>query len=193
MKRFLAAVVLIMAGAVAAAEPGPTKARDDVAYWTTTYTGEEMKSGKFDCQPPAIPAVSRTNAEIDAVAKAVAAWEACYNGFADNLNDAMPPGKRIPAEVRARMTPAELEHARAHLDQVYGELGARAQESAVGVLAKRDAWRAETDKYVAEQNRQNVARNEARKRELEADLRRLDELRANSAGTPVGPAPAAGK
>jgi hypothetical protein len=38
----------------------------------------------------------------------IAAWHACYNRFAANLNDALPPGKRIPAETLDMMTPAEF-------------------------------------------------------------------------------------
>lgn len=180
MKRVFVAVSLVLAAAAAAGSEGA--ATGSVGYWTTGYAGEDLTSGKFDCKPPAIPAYSKTNADIAATGKAIDEWQACYNGFVDNMNDAMPPGKRIPADVQARMTPAELEQARAHLNEVYGKVIAQAQQTAEATLAKRAAWQLETNKYIAEQNRQIAMQNEARKRELEADLRRAAEGRSMNDG-----------
>lgn len=183
MNRFLTAVLFILAGAAAAEEPGAVPAQNtgDVAYWTTSYAGEDLISGKFECKPPAIPAYSKTNNEIDAMTKAIAAWEACYNGFVDNLN-ANPPGQRIPAEVRAKMSAAQAEQASRHLDEVYAKVMDRAEASAAATIARRDAWRAETGKYVEQQNKEMAMRNEAKKRELEMDLRRTQEMRSNVTG-----------
>lgn len=190
MKSVLVAVSLILASSAAAAADGP--ATGTVAYWTTGYAGEDLTAGKFDCRPPAIPAYSKTNQDVEATAKAIDAWQACYNGFVDNLNDAMPPGKRIPADVQAKMTPAELEQARAHLDQVYGKVIAQAQQVAEQTLAKRAAWQSETNKYIAEQNQQIARAKEMEKLRLEADLRRSAEGRMMNDGHGASVAPARG-
>lgn len=189
MKRFLVAGLLMLAGAAAMAAE-PADARTSVSYWTTAYAGEDLTAGKFNCQPPAIPAYSKTNADIKATGAAIDAWQACYNGFADNLNDAMPPGKRIPAEVRAKMTPAELEQATRHLDQVYGKVVAQAQEAAAATMSKREAWQTATNKYIAEQNQLAAIREEAEKRSVEMDLRRRQETQGQveHGMAPVAPA-----
>lgn len=125
----------------------------DIAYWTTNYKGEDLTSGKFACPAPAIPKVSTTNGDIKTVSDAVATWQTCYNGFVANVNAALPPGKRIPDEVAALMTPHEMAAASAHLDQVYGGVIARAQATASTVAKERDAWQKATEQYVAAQNR----------------------------------------
>lgn len=195
MKRFIVAVSMILAGAAATAAE-PAGAAIDVAYWTTSYAGADLTAGKFDCRVPDIPAYSKTNDEVKATSKAIDAWQACYNGFVDNMNDAMPAGKRIPAEVRAKMSPAELEQAQAHLDQVYGKVIEQAQATAEATLAKREAWRAETNKYIAEQNKALAMRWEAEKKQLETEARKSQEIRSANLGlglpTP-SPRPSSGK
>lgn len=181
MKRLLSSVGFILAAAGSAGAQGAegVAARvDDIDFWTTSYSGADLTSGKYDCQAPAIPAVSKTNDDITATARAIAAWEACYNGFVDNMNDAMPIGKRIPADVRARMSDEQFERARAHLEYVYGKVVARVQDGASAVMARRDAWRSETDKYVAEQNRLAAARGAAERMKQEADTRQMDHFRS---------------
>lgn len=186
MKRFLGALLMILAGTAAATEPG------DVAYWTTTYAGEDLTAGKFDCPAPAIPEVSLTNESIAATSKAVSAWEACYNGLVDNMIGAKPLDKRIPDAVRGKMTPAELEQARAHLDQVYGAVVERVQASAAAITARRDAWRGATEQYVAQQNQEVAMRNEAAKKQLQAEMRRIREQQTVEASRAVGPVPSSG-
>jgi uncharacterized protein len=131
----------------------------DIAYWTSGYRGEDLTSGKFDCPPPAIPALSKTKAEIKAVSAGIGKWEACYNGFVDNLNAGMPASKRIPAELASLMTPRETEAARAHLDQVYANVIAQAQSAAAAILGKRDKWQNSTEKFVLAINQESAARN----------------------------------
>lgn len=164
----------------------------DIEYWTSQYKGEDLTAGKFDCPRPPIPLVSKTNDEIKAVSAALAKWEACYNGFAANLNDAMPPGKRIPADVVKLMTPREIEAASRHLDEVYGDVIGKAQASAAQLIAERDAWHGATEKFVTAQN----VENEARKRDYEllilnknnADLERNRNMNGNNR-VPGAPAP----
>ncbi len=153
----------------------------DIAYWTTNYKGEDLTSGKFACPAPAIPLMSRTNADIKAVSASVAAWQACYNGFVANVNAALPPGKRIPDDVAAMMTPHEMAAARAHLDQVYGSVIAQAQTAAGTVISHRDAWQKATEEYVVATNR--AAKEDERKMLLDREA--LDRSRSDTTSRDV--------
>jgi hypothetical protein len=130
---------------------------NEIVYWTTTYAGEDMVSGKFACKRPAIPAVSKSNQEINTVTASIDAWRTCYNGFVANINDALPPGKRIPAEVVDMMTPAEAAQAQRHLDQVYAKLSADAARDAKTFASEESAWVKATEAYVVEQNQTTKA------------------------------------
>jgi len=121
---------------------------DEIVYWTSKYQGEDMVSGQFDCTLPELPTVSKTKSEIRASSEKIAAWHACYNGFAANLNDALPPGKRIPAETLDMMTPAEGAQAQRHLDAVYAKLVAKAQQDAAEFSKRETAWQKATEDYV---------------------------------------------
>jgi hypothetical protein len=124
----------------------------EIAYWTTSYAGEDMVSGKFACKRPTLPALSKSNQEIKTVNASIEQWRDCYNGFVANLNDALPPGKRIPAEVADMMTPSEAVQAQKHLDQVYGKLTSDAARDAQAFAGEEAAWRKATEAYVLEQN-----------------------------------------
>lgn len=157
----------------------------EITHWTGAYKGDDLTSGKFDCKAPVIPAMSKTNDEIKATSAAIAAWESCYNDFVANLNDAMPPGKRIPADVVEMMSPREIEQAQRHLDGVYGKVAANAQGSAGKILAQRDAWRSATEKFVADQN----SRTESDKTALLIEQQRLRTLATQQRNAPSGPTP----
>jgi hypothetical protein len=124
----------------------------DIEYWTTKYDGADLTSGQFDCKPPVLPAKSATRDEVKATSDAVNAWKACYNGFARNLSDAMPAGKRIPVEIADLMTDREMDQARAHLDQVYGRVAAASKTTADKTLADFDRWQKDTTDYLRQQN-----------------------------------------
>ena len=124
----------------------------DIAYWSTAYDGADLKTGKFACVRPTIPALSKTNEEIKAVDASVATWRVCYDAFAKNLGDALPPGKRLPADIGALMNEQEYEQTLRHLDQVYTKVGGEELAGAKETMAAHAAWTAATKKYVAEQN-----------------------------------------
>ena len=163
----------------------------EIAYWTTAYQGEDMVSGKFACKPPELPVVSRTKAEIKSVAGKIEAWHACYNGFVENLNNALPPGKRIPADVVDMMTPAEGAQAQRHLDSVYGSLASKARADAADVDAREAAWRKATEAYVqTEATRSDVLKEDYQRmqqrsmeaatlRVTDAELRRAQNMGSN--------------
>lgn len=126
--------------------------RADIEYWTSKYDGSELKSGKFRCTAPRIPAMSRQNDEIDAVGAKVAAWQDCYNGFVQNLNDSSPLTKLIPKDIADLLTKDENEKAAKHLAAVQANLAEDARVSSKLFLADLASWRAATDKYVTEHN-----------------------------------------
>lgn len=125
----------------------------EIVYWMTQYRGEELRSGKFACPAPVIPAVSKNNAEIAATDAAIKSWQLCYNGFVENLSAAMPAGKVIPQEVLDMMSPAEFERVQAHIEPVYRKIMSDAQAQAAVTLAQRDAWEKSTQAFVLEENR----------------------------------------
>jgi TPR repeat protein len=132
----------------------------DIEYWTTKYDGADLTSGQYNCQAPAVPAKSTTNAEIKATGSAVNAWKACYNGFAKNIGDAMPAGKRIPVEIADLMTDQEMDQARAHLNDVYQRVAGNAKADADKTLAAYDSWTKATEAYVKEANAASKAEME---------------------------------
>ncbi|NML62346.1 sel1 repeat family protein [Massilia sp. RP-1-19] len=147
-----------------------TERSADIAWWTSKYDGADLTSGKYSCDRPAIPEVSKDNAEIAATNTAFNAWVACYNGFIANLADAMPPGKRIPADILDLMSEAEFEQARIHLDRVYGGVSDSAQAAAGELMGKHGVWEKATVAYVAEANKQAGVRNDMQKAQLELDM-----------------------
>jgi len=126
--------------------------RAEIDYWLSKYDGAELKSGQFSCPAPRIPAISKTNDEIDSVAARVSAWQDCYNGFARNLNDASPLVKRIPADVEVLMNKQEMEQAGRYLDGVQERIAEDAKVRSQLLLADFAAWRNATDAWVTEHN-----------------------------------------
>jgi len=135
---------------------GMTAARQqhlaDIEYWTTTYNGADLTSGKYHCEPPAVPARSSTNEGIKSTWDAINAWKACYNGFAQHLDDAWPAGRRIPVRIADLMTDHEIDQAKAHLTDVYTRMADDAKANADKALAAYDSWAKETAVFVGEQN-----------------------------------------
>lgn len=126
--------------------------RADIAYWTTQYDGTELKSGKFACAVPRIPPVSKQSEDIARVSSAIAKWQACHNGFVENLNAASPLVRQIPADLAKLMNAAETERASAHLERVQENLAEEAKVGARLVLADVAVWRSATEAYVKEHN-----------------------------------------
>jgi len=138
----------------------------EINYWMSEYRGDELRSGKYACAAPAIPVLSKTNEEIQAVRASVATWQECYNGFVSNFNAAMPPGKVIPQDVLDMMSPAEFERVQAHIEPTYRKILADAQTQANATLAQRDAWEKATQSFVKEENVR-------RKRQIELETTRI--------------------
>ncbi|MBZ2208535.1 sel1 repeat family protein [Massilia soli] len=145
----------------------------EIAYWTDKYDGADLTSGKYRCERPAMPAMSKSNSEIAATSAAYNAWTACYNGMIANLSDAMPPGKRIPADIIDLMTEAEFDKARTHLDRVYARVADTAQAGAAEMVAQHGAWEKSTVTFVADKNRLLSVRSKMEKEQLELRMHQL--------------------
>lgn len=146
--------------------------RADLDYWITKYDGGELKSGKFRCTAPRFPAVSKINDEIKAVTASMAAWQDCYNGFADNLEAKSSLAKLIPEDIGRLLNEQELAAAKVHLDAVIARVAADANINAKLVLADFAAWRGATEKYVSEHN--DVIKSTASARDGEPDGRKYN-------------------
>jgi hypothetical protein len=147
----------------------------DIAFWTSGYKGDDLVSGKYACPTPKIPAVSKTNDEINRIQNEIAQWETCYNDFVAGVNQVQPGAKRIPADVLKLMSPREAEQAAAHVDDATVAVISRRQTEALAFAGERDAWFASTQQFVADAN----AKSEASKRLLNDEQRRIQE-EANS-------------
>lgn len=147
----------------------------DITYWTTSYNGQDLVSGNFDCKAPDLPALSKTNDEINKLSKDIEDWKACYNRFVLNVKANMPPLKRIPADVADMMTPAEVEQAGKHLDEVYAKVVGGAQATAAAALTRQDQWRAATKQFVDAQNAEMAKRNKLDKEMIEEQQRHMEE------------------
>jgi hypothetical protein len=151
--------------ALAALERRKTRG-GEIGYWTQAYKGEDLRAGKFECKAPAIPAVSKTNADVDATRKAIEGWQTCYNGFVANLNATAPIARRVPADVLDMMTPLEVDQARAHIDTVYREVLARAEDDAQSVRTQQFAWEQATQRFAGEENARIARVNEVETRDI---------------------------
>ncbi|WP_051293469.1 sel1 repeat family protein [Pseudoduganella violaceinigra] len=142
----------------------------DIAFWTGGYDGRDLTSGAFHCARPEFPAQSKTNDEIVRLEKAHGEWQKCYNGFVQNLGDALPPGKRIPQDISRLMNQPEYDQAIAHLDKVYRAVSRQEGEAATATTAAYQAWHKSTEQFVATRNAES---------KLEGDLAADQIRRAN--------------
>jgi TPR repeat protein len=125
----------------------------DIDYWMSKYDGAELKTGKYRCAVPRLPAISKQNDEIDAVSKKIDTWKACYNEAVEHLNAANPLTSRIPKDVSDLMTKEEMASATAYLATVYANLIEETRVSSKLFMADFGVWRDATDAYVTENNR----------------------------------------
>ncbi|RYE81273.1 MAG: hypothetical protein EOO80_01530 [Oxalobacteraceae bacterium] len=100
---------------------------------------------------PIFPEMSISNEDIKTVGTAVREWRGCYNAFVTNVHTVLPAGKAIPVKVLDMMTPAEVQEAQRHLDQVYSKISANARHDASALVAQESDWMNKTERYVSEQ------------------------------------------
>ncbi|WP_426109965.1 tetratricopeptide repeat protein [Massilia sp. PWRC2] len=123
----------------------------DIAFWTDRYDGEELRSGKFKCSAPRIPAISKDNPDIDAVLARVKLWQDCYNGLVGKLNGATFASE-VPADLGKLMKQEEIDKVNARLEKIHTRLAEDARISSQIILADIAAWRSATDSWVKEHN-----------------------------------------
>jgi hypothetical protein len=141
----------------------------EIDYWVSKYDGADLKSGKFRCVAPRIPAMSKMNEEIASVSSAVSVWQDCYNGFVANLNAYSPLAKHIPEDIAKLLNQQEIDAATVHLGEVHQRIAADASINAKLVLADLAAWRGATETYVSEHNAVVKSSSQGdRSRELDA-------------------------
>jgi uncharacterized protein len=126
--------------------------RAEIDHWVSGYDGADLRSGKFRCPAPRIPAISKQTEEIERVSGAINHWQECYNGFVNNLNAVSPLSERIPADIARLLNAAEMERAKKHLAQVQENVAEEAKVAAKMVLADVAAWRTATEAYIGEHN-----------------------------------------
>lgn len=132
----------------------------DIDFYVHGYKGDDVALEKFNCGNPEIPEVSQSKRKINEVGQTVDAWMECYNGFVQNLNAALPPGKAIPQDVEILMNEQEFTQAKALMDKVYAAISAEARQKATAIATKRDAWKANTAAYVVTENARIAKEND---------------------------------
>lgn len=183
------AFVAVQAGAAALDDERAAR-KGEIAAYTTTFDGGDAK---LNCVRPAIPPTSRTNEEIVKVDKEVQAWFECYNAFTQRMNDALPPGKKIPADLARIMTPAEQNQARERMNQVYGQIADEAQTTATAMVAEHQAWRESTVLFATTKNEETKKKMAARIIEFELAMQRVREFQGNNSnGRVMSSGPAVG-
>jgi len=128
------------------------KRRAEIDHWLTGYDGSELRSGKFGCPAPRIPAISKQTEEIERVTNTINKWQDCYNAFVQNLNAHSPLANQIPADVARLMNAAEMERAKKRLAAVQENISEEAKVASKLVLADVAVWRNATEAYIAEHN-----------------------------------------
>jgi hypothetical protein len=181
MKSFVMACCLVafVAAQAGAADLGAERAarKAEIAGYTTTFDGGDAK---LNCVRPAIPPTSRTNEEIVKVDTEVQAWFACYNEFTQRLNEALPPGKKLPADLLRIMTPEEQNQARERMNLVYGQIADEAQNTATALVAEHQAWRDSTVLFATTKNEETKKKMAARILEFELAMQRVREFQGNN-------------
>ena len=158
------------------------KARQpDIDYYVQRYDGADVALAKFNCGQPAIPARSENNKDIKEISGAIDKWQACYKGFIKNLQDQLPAGKAIPADLANLMTDAEIQQATARMNQAYAEVNAEAKKQSDQIMAASDSWHKQTAEYVHTEN----ARTQQVLLERERELRATADAEHNSGPVPT--------
>ena len=187
MKKVVLMSLLTLAASAWAAD-GDTVAQQraaraqEIAYFTTSFDGG---SAKFTCEKPVIPPISKTNAEITAIDAKVQEWFACYNKFAQTMNEALPVGKAIPESLAKVMTGEELAKAHKLMDNVYGAIGLDAEDLAKEIVAEHAAWRESTTTFATTKNAETKAALAARLAQFDIVLRQKQLNQESSPGGKV--------
>lgn len=127
-----------------------THRKADIAWYTTSYDGADIKLASFHCEMPTIPQRSETKEEVRKLDQKITAWLGCYDQFSKKLAAQLPVGKAIPEQVASVMNTRELDQARSRMDQVYKQEAADARKQAMALIDAQAAWAKNTGEYVKE-------------------------------------------
>jgi hypothetical protein len=171
------AAVQVQAAGASALDDERTRRSAEITFFTTGFDGGDAK---LTCVRPLVPPASRTNEEITAIDGKVQQWFECYNAFVQRLNDSLPPGKLIPADLARIMRPEELAQARERMSQVYGAIADDAQNSATALVAEHKAWRDSTVLFATTKNAETKQKIAQQMLELELSQQRRNEMVNNN-------------
>jgi hypothetical protein len=136
MKQTLTAVALSLAFGVAVAD-APVR---DAAWYTTGFDGGDLQFAKAECKAPTIPSHSVSQDGARRVERAVKAWRTCFTDWHDKVIAVLPAGKEIPDTVAKSMSPADMEKAKARMNEVYSSMVADALAQNDKVNADIEVW-----------------------------------------------------
>ncbi len=126
--------------------------RDEIANYTTRFDGAKLKFSNSGCVQPAVPAVSKTNAEINQVSGSIERWSECYNQYVSRLRAALPATSVIPKDLMDIMSDDDLARATARIDKSLLANADEAKQIAARVNADIEAWKRETEGFVTATN-----------------------------------------
>jgi hypothetical protein len=171
------AAAQVQAGGASALDDERASRKTDIAFYTDGFDGGDARMA---CVRPVIPPTSRTNEEIVKVDSDVKQWFDCYNAFAQRLNEALPPGKKIPADLARIMRPEEMKRAQERMNQVYGQIADDAQRSAAALVAEHQAWRDSTVLFATTKNEETKQKIAQKLLEFEIAMQRQREFMGNN-------------
>lgn len=112
----------------------------DIHYYSHKYDGSDVKLANFKCIEPNFFTITSDKKQIIKLSGEFNAWFDCYDRFATNLNNALPPGKAIPAEVVSVMSNAEYQRTVTAMDTQYAMISAEGQKLAEKIRLQYDNW-----------------------------------------------------
>lgn len=147
----------------------------DIAYWTDRYDGADLKA-LADCKAPVIPQTSTDNEGIRTVFAGMAEWRGCYNRFAHKMEEVMPIGSAIPADLAAMFNEEERVKALTRLNTIYVDLTAEQGPRAQAIIDDFDRWMGSTEQYAMQHNKEMEGRDMAMRAQIESLKRQYDRL-----------------
>jgi hypothetical protein len=136
MKKALMTIALSLAFGTALAD-APVR---NAAYYTSGFDGGELQFAKAECKVPTIPSHSVSPDGARRVERAVKSWRSCFAGWKEKVVAVLPAGKEIPEDIAKGMSAADLEKAKAHMNEVYSTIVADALEQDDKVSADIENW-----------------------------------------------------
>ena len=152
--------------------------KSEIESYTLRFDGGNFQLARNGCVRPGIPAVSKTNAEINQVTGELQLWVDCYNKFAQHLAAATPATKVIPKDLFDIMSDEDIARALPLIDKVIGDIAQNAKTIALRVNEESAAWKRETEAYVAKANADKTGMSLAEYADYERS--RMNQVQSNA-------------